>query len=42
MNLQPCFKVHNLVFVYPKSIKLGQITTLNSAIYTGGNKTRLM
>ena len=29
MDLQPCFKVHNLVSVYPKSVKLGQMTTLN-------------
>ena len=26
---QICFKVHNLVSVYPKSIKLGQMTNLN-------------
>ena len=29
MDFEPCFKVHNLVSVYPKSIKLGQVTTLN-------------
>ena len=28
MNFEPCFKVHNLVSVHPKSIKLGQITSL--------------
>ena len=29
MDFEPCFKVHNLVSVYPKSIKLGQMTSLN-------------
>jgi len=29
IDFEPCFKVHNLVSVYPKSIKLGQITILN-------------
>ena len=29
MDFEPNFKVHNLVFVYPKSIKLGQMTNLN-------------
>ena len=28
-HLEPYFKVHSLVFVYPKNIKLGQKTTLN-------------
>jgi len=28
MDFEPCFKVYNLVFVNPKSIKLGQMTTL--------------
>ena len=25
MDFEPCFKDHNLVFVYPKMIKLGQL-----------------
>ena len=29
MDFEPCFKVHSLVSVYPRSIKLGQMTTLN-------------
>ena len=29
MNFEPCFKVYNLVSVHPKSIKLGQMTTLS-------------
>ena len=29
MDFEPCFKVHNLVSVYPKDIKLGQMTNLN-------------
>ena len=29
MDFEPCFKVHNLVSVYTKSIKLGQMTILN-------------
>ena len=29
MDFEPCFKVHNLVSVYPKGIKLGQMTNLN-------------
>ena len=29
MDFKPCFKVYNFVSVYPKSIKLGQMTTLN-------------
>ena len=32
MDLEPCFKVHNLVYVYPKSIELGAMTTLNVII----------
>ena len=27
MDIEPCFKVFNLVYVHPKSIKLGQMTT---------------
>ena len=29
MDFEPCFKVHNLVSGYPKSMKLGQMTNLN-------------
>ena len=29
MDFEPCFKVHHLVSVHPKSIKLGQMTYLN-------------
>ena len=29
IDFEPCFKVHNLVYVHPKSIKLGQMATLN-------------
>ena len=29
MDFEPNFKVHNLVSVYPKSIKLSQMTNLN-------------
>ena len=29
MDFEPCFKVHNLVSVYPKGMKLGQMTNLN-------------
>ena len=29
MDFEPCFKVHNLASVHPKSIILGQMTNLN-------------
>ena len=29
MDFEPCFKVHNLVSVHPKSTILGQMTKLN-------------
>ena len=29
MDFEPNFKVHNLISIYPKSIKLGQMTNLN-------------
>ena len=32
MDFEPCFKVHNLVSVHPKS-KLGQMTSLNVIFY---------
>ena len=28
-GFEPCFKVYKFVSVYPKSIKLGKMTTLN-------------
>jgi len=33
MDLQPCFKVYNLVSVHPKSIKLGKIINLNVIVF---------
>ena len=33
MDFEPCFKVHNLVSVHPKSIKLGQMTSLNAIFH---------
>ena len=29
MDFEPNFKVHNLVSIHPKSIKLGQMTNFN-------------
>ena len=33
MDLRLCFKVHNLVSVRPKSIKLGQMANLNVSFH---------
>ena len=33
MDFQPCFKVHNLVSVYPNGMKLGQMTNLNVIVH---------
>jgi len=33
MDFEPNFKVHNLISIYPKSIKLGQMTNLNNMIF---------
>ena len=33
MDFEPCFKVYNVVSVHPKSIKLGQMTSLNATFY---------
>ena len=33
MDFEPCFKVYNLVSVYLKGIKLGQMTTLYAVFY---------
>ena len=35
MDIEPCFKVYNLISVYPESIKLGQMTTLNVIFHDG-------
>jgi len=37
MDFEPCFKVHNLVSVYPKSIKLGPVTNLNVVLHVVGS-----
>ena len=33
MDFEPYFKVHNLVSVHPKNIKLGQMTNLDMIFY---------
>ena len=33
MDLEPCFKVHNLVVIQLKNTKLGQMTNLNMIFY---------
>ena len=33
MNFEPCFKEYKLAFVNPKSIKLGQMTNLNTIFH---------
>ena len=33
MDFEPYLKVHNLVNVHPKNIKLGQMTNLNMIFY---------
>ena len=33
MNFEPCFKVHNMVSVYPKGMKLGQMTNPNVIVH---------
>ena len=35
MDFEPYFKVHDLVFVYPKNIKLGHMTNLNMIFCDG-------
>jgi len=42
MDFEPCFKVYNLVFVHPKSIKLGQMTTLNVIFHVEVSVYRLV
>ena len=36
MDFEPCFKVHNLVSVHPKSIILGQMIDLDMIFHDGG------
>ena len=33
MDLEPCFKVHNLVVIQLKNTKVGQMTNLNMIFY---------
>ena len=35
MDFEPCFKVFNLVSVHPRSIKLGEMTTLKVIFHVG-------
>ena len=45
MDFEPYFKVHNLVFVHPKSVKsviLGQMTNLNMVFHMVVSLNRLV
>ena len=42
MDFEPCFKVHNFVSVYPKGMKLGQMTNLNMILHVVGPVYRLV
>ena len=42
MDFEPYFKVHNLVNVYPKNTKLGQMTNLNMIFYVMVSDYRLV
>ena len=42
MDFEPFFKVHNLVYVHPKSIILGQMTNLNMIFYVVVSVYRLV
>ena len=42
MDFEPYFKVHNLVTVYPKSIRLNQITNLNTIFHVVVSVYRLV
>ena len=42
MDFEPCFKVYNLVSVYLKGIKLGQMTTLNAIFHVVVSSYRLV
>ena len=41
MDFEPYFKVHNLVNVHPKNIKLGQMTNLDMIFYVMVSDYRL-
>ena len=42
MDFEPCFKVHNLVSVYPKGMKLVQMTNRNVIFYVVVSVERLV
>ena len=42
MDFEPCFRVHNVVSVHPKSIKLGQMTSHNETFYVVVSVYRLV
>ena len=42
MDFQPCFKVHNLVPVYPNGMKLGQMTNLDVIVHVVVSVYRLI
>ena len=42
MDFEPCFKVHNLVSVHPKSIILDQMTNLNMIFHVVMSVYRLV
>ena len=42
MNFEPYFKVHNVVFVHPKSIILGQMIDLSTIFYVVVSAYRLL
>ena len=39
MDFEPCFKVYNLVSVYPKGMKLGQMANLNVIFYVSVDRS---
>ena len=42
MDFEPCLKVYKFVSVYPKNIKLGQMTTLNVIFHVAVSIYRLV
>ena len=42
MDFEPCFKVYNLVSIRPKSMKLGQMISLNAIFHIMGSVYRLV
>ena len=42
MDFEPYFKVHNLVSVHPKNIKLSQMTNLNMIVHVVVSDYRLV